>query len=94
MTALKSNLELQRLAANERQKMNMLETITQLRTESKAKHNALVTMAMMLTNVNTIDDESQAQLVRQLVDAGERDIADAIAEGGFAAALATQEGEA
>ena len=58
-----------------------------LRAENAAKHDALITMAMFLTNVNTIHEGSQARLIQQLVEAREQDIADAIAESGFATAL-------
>jgi hypothetical protein len=41
MSVLKSNFELKRLAATERQKMNMLETIEQLRAERDALRKAI-----------------------------------------------------
>lgn len=64
-----------------------------LRRAAEAKHDAMVIMAMFLTNVNTINEQSQVRLIQHLLDAGEQTIADAIAEGGFAAALEKLEGD-
>lgn len=52
---------------------------------------ALNLCVMFLTNVNAIDDEAQAQLIRNLQAAELYDLADAVAAGGFAAMVGNDE---
>ena len=48
---------------------------------------ALTRCITFLTNVNTITDDSQIELVKELIDAGRTDLADAVSIGGFGSAL-------
>ena len=48
---------------------------------------ALTHCITFLTNVNTITDDSQIELVKELIDAGRSDLADAVSIGGFGSAL-------
>ena len=48
---------------------------------------ALTHCITFLTNVNTITDDSQIELVKELIDAGRADLADAVSIGGFGSAL-------
>jgi hypothetical protein len=52
-----------------------------------AYNAAINTLVMFLTNDNTIEPEAVAELIANLRRAGRIDLADAVAIGGFAAAL-------
>ena len=60
---------------------------TALRERVAKADKALTRCITFLTNVNTITDDSQIELVKELIDAGRADLADAVSIGGFGSAL-------
>ena len=58
-----------------------------LRERVEKADKALTSCITFLTNVNTITDDSQIELVKELIDAGRTDLADAVSIGGFGSAL-------
>ena len=58
-----------------------------LRERVEKADKALTRRITFLTNVNTITDDSQIELVKELIDAGRADLADAVSIGGFGSAL-------
>ena len=58
-----------------------------LRERVAKKDKALTRCITFLTNVNTITDDSQIELLKELIDAGRADLADAVSIGGFGSAL-------
>lgn len=68
------------------------ERVTRLRRDNAALLEALKICVMFLTNMNTITEENQTRLVKYLRDAGQKDLADAVAMSGFAGAVARLKG--
>lgn len=66
------------------------ETIVAQRAEIAQLREALETAVMFITNTNTINEDRQRRFVKQLIDAGEKDMADVVAVAGFASALETE----
>ena len=58
-----------------------------LRERVAKQDKALTRCITFLTNVNTITDDSQIELVKELIDVGRTDLADAVSIGGFGSAL-------
>lgn len=58
-----------------------------LKARAAGQDKALELCVMFLTNVNTIDEEKEVELIKHLRDAGHTDLADAIALRGFAATV-------
>ena len=65
----------------------VVEAVTALRERVAKADKALTRCITFLTNVNTITDDSQIELVKELIDAGRADLADAVSIGGFGSAL-------